>query len=189
MSLTRRALGAMGIESEKIDQIIELHSETVDGLKSQISEYKSKSEKMQEMSKELEELKKVQGNPDEYKEKYESEKQAFESFKKNIEAEKVNSSKDKAYRQLLSDNHIKSNKIDLIMRTVNLNDLKLGEDNKLENSAEINKSILEDWSDFIETTEVQGTQTATPPTNGETVNEYSEQIRKFREALGLPTEK
>ena len=33
MSLTRKMLKAMGIEEEKIDQIIEAHSETVDSLK------------------------------------------------------------------------------------------------------------------------------------------------------------
>ena len=33
MSLTRRFLKAMGIEDEKVDQIIEAHSGTVDALK------------------------------------------------------------------------------------------------------------------------------------------------------------
>ena len=34
MALTRKMLKAMGIEDDKIDQIIEAHTETVDGLKS-----------------------------------------------------------------------------------------------------------------------------------------------------------
>jgi hypothetical protein len=33
MALTRKMLKAMGIEEEKIEQIIEAHAETVDGLK------------------------------------------------------------------------------------------------------------------------------------------------------------
>ena len=33
MALTRRALKAMGIEDEKIDEIITMHTDTVDGLK------------------------------------------------------------------------------------------------------------------------------------------------------------
>ena len=37
MALTRRALKAMGIDEEKIDEIIALHTETVDGLKAEIS--------------------------------------------------------------------------------------------------------------------------------------------------------
>ena len=162
MSLTRKALSTMGIESDKIDQIIEMHSETVNGLKEQISEYKTKAEKLPTVSKELEELKKSTTNSDEYKAKYESEKQAFESFKKQIETEKTNSAKDKLYRQLLSDNHVKSNKIDLIMRTVNLDKLEL-DGEKLKGSEDLNKEILKDWQDFIEVTEVKGTNTATHP--------------------------
>lgn len=163
MSLTRKALTAMGIEGEKIDQIIEMHSETVNGLKDQIADYKEKASKLPEISKELDELKAAAQNPDEYKEKYESEKQAFEEFKKNIETEKTNSAKDKLYRKLLSENHVKSNKIDLIMRTVNLDKLELDGEDKLKDSADLNKEIINDWADFIETTEVKGTDTATPP--------------------------
>lgn len=188
MSLTRKALSAMGIEGDKIDQIIEMHSETVNGLKDQISEYKTKAEKLPEITKELDELKKATENPDEYKEKYESEKQAFEDFKKQLEIEKANSAKDKLYRQLLSENHVKSNKIDLIMRTVNLDKLELDGD-KLKDSADLNKAIMNDWADFIETTEVKGTDTATPPNGAENAVEYGNQIQKFREALGLPPEK
>lgn len=188
MSLTRKALSAMGIEGDKIDQIIEMHSETVNGLKDQITEYKTKAEKLPEITKELDELKKATENPDEYKEKYESEKQAFEDFKKQLEIEKANSAKDKLYRQLLSENHVKSNKIDLIMRTVNLDKLELDGD-KLKDSADLNKAIMNDWADFIETTEVKGTDTATPPNGAENAVEYGNQIQKFREALGLPPEK
>lgn len=188
MSLTRKALSAMGIEGDKIDQIIEMHSETVNGLKDQITEYKTKAEKLPEITKELDELKKATENPDEYKEKYESEKQAFEDFKKQLEIEKANSAKDKLYRQLLSENHVKSNKIDLIMRTVNLDKLELDGD-KLKDSADLNKAIINDWADFIETTEVKGTDTATPPNGAENAVEYGDQVKKFREALGLPPEK
>lgn len=163
MSLTRKALAAMGIEGEKIEQIIEMHSETVNGLKDQITEYKEKADKLPAITQELAELKKSAENPDEYKAKYESEKQAFEDFKKNIEIEKANSTKDKLYRKLLSENHVKSNKIDLIMRTVNLNDLELDGEDKLKDSENLNKSIMTDWQDFIETTEVKGTDTANPP--------------------------
>ena len=37
MALTRRALKAMGIEDEKIDEIITMHTETVDGLKADVA--------------------------------------------------------------------------------------------------------------------------------------------------------
>lgn len=187
MSLTRKALAAMGIEGDKVDQIIIMHSETVNALKDQISEYKTQAEQLPKISQELDELKKSSADPDEYKVKYESEKKAFEDFKKNIEIEKANSIKDKLYRQLLSENHVKSNKIDLIMRTVNLDKLELDGD-KLKDSADLNKAILNDWQDFIEVTEVKGTNTANPPRNSTSKNDYSEQLSKFRAAIGLKEE-
>ena len=74
------------------------------------------------------------------------------------------------------------------MRTVNLDKLELDGD-KLKDSADLNKAIMNDWADFIETTEVKGTDTATPPNGAENAVEYGNQIQKFREALGLPPEK
>ena len=75
------------------------------------------------------------------------------------------------------------------MRTVNLDKLELDDEDKLKNSADLNKAIINDWADFIETTEVKGTNTATPPDVAENTVEYGAQIKKFREALGLPPEK
>ena len=49
MALTRKMLKAMGIEDEKIDQIIEAHSETVDALKEQRDQYKADAEKLPEV--------------------------------------------------------------------------------------------------------------------------------------------
>ena len=40
MALTRKCLSALGIEAEKIDEIISAHTETVDGLKDEIAKYK-----------------------------------------------------------------------------------------------------------------------------------------------------
>ena len=186
MSLTRKSLSTMDIEGDKIDRIIEMHSETVNALKDQMAEYKAKADQLPEISKELDELKKAAQDPDEYKAKYESEKKAFEDFKKQLEIEKANSTKDKLYRKLLSENHVKSNKIDLIMRTVNLDKLELDGEDKLKDSADLNKAILNDWQDFIEVTEVKGTDTATPPsTNSENSLAYEEHIKQFREAIGL----
>ena len=57
MSLTRRMLKAMGIEDEKIDEIITAHSETVDALKEQRDQYKADAEKLPSVQRELQSLK------------------------------------------------------------------------------------------------------------------------------------
>ena len=44
MALTRKMLKAMGIEEDKIDQIIEAHSETVDALKDEREKFREAAE-------------------------------------------------------------------------------------------------------------------------------------------------
>lgn len=163
MSITRKALVAMGIENEKAEQLLDMHLETVNGLKEVITSLKTENERIPTLSDELKQLKALKEQSDDYKVKYESEKSEFENFKKKLEIEKTDEAKKKAYRDLLEKNNIRKDKMDLIMRTVRLSDLNLQEDNTLENSEELNKSILKDWSDFVEHTAVKGTNAANPP--------------------------
>ena len=162
MSITRKALVAMGIENEKAEQLLDMHLETVNGLKEVITSLKTENERIPTLSDELKQLKALKEQSDDYKVKYESEKSEFENFKKKLEIEKTDEAKKKAYRDLLEKNNIRKDKIDLIMRTVKLSDLNLQEDNTLENSEELNKSILKDWSDFVEHNAVKGTTAANP---------------------------
>lgn len=188
MGLNREKLSELGINEEAAQEILKIHWSVVDGMKGKIEELRNSADRVPALTKELEKLKSENESSSAYKSKYELEKQAFAEFKKNIETEKVNSTKDKLYRKLLSENHVKSNKIDLIMRTVNLDKLELDGDDKLKDSADLNKSIMKDWEDFIEVTEVKGTDTANPPRNSTSKNDYSEQLNKFKAAIGLKDE-
>lgn len=51
MALTRKFLKAMGIEDEKIDQIIDAHTETVDGLKEKLRAAEDDSKTLKEVQK------------------------------------------------------------------------------------------------------------------------------------------
>lgn len=163
MGLTRNKLVELGVTEEAAQEILKIHLSVVNNMKDEISELKISADKVPTLTKELDRLKSENLTSSEYKGKYELEKKAFDDFKKDIEIKKANSTKEKLYRKLLSENHVKANKIDLIMRTVNLNDLELDGEDKLKNSADLNKSIMNDWQEFIEATEVKGTNTATPP--------------------------
>ena len=67
LALTRKMLKAMGIEDEKIDQIIEEHAESVDALKAQRDELKEAAGKADGYKKELDALKEAAGKADGYK--------------------------------------------------------------------------------------------------------------------------
>ena len=53
MALTRKFLKAMGIEDEKIDQIIEAHTETVSGLKDSLDKAEADAKALPDIQKEL----------------------------------------------------------------------------------------------------------------------------------------
>ena len=59
----------MGLTDEQVDTIIEAHTDTVDGLKADVSKYKSDAEKLAGVEKELNDLKAMGDGG--YKEKYE----------------------------------------------------------------------------------------------------------------------
>ena len=61
MALTRKFLSALGIEADKVDEIINAHAETVNALKEERDNYKADAEKLPAVQKELDELKKSGG--------------------------------------------------------------------------------------------------------------------------------
>ena len=56
MALTRKSLKAMGLTDEQVDSIIEMHTETVDGLKADIAKYKGDAEKLPGVQRKLDDL-------------------------------------------------------------------------------------------------------------------------------------
>lgn len=167
MALTRKFLSAMGIEEDKIDQIISAHSETVNGLKEQIDTYKADAEKLPATVKELEEVKKKVIDPekDPYKVKYEALKEEFTEYKQGIEDAKTKESKQKAYRKLLADVGISEKRIDAVMRVSDIEKIELNADGKIKDADGLADTIKTEWSDFIVTKDVKGATTSTPPQN------------------------
>ena len=50
MALTRKLLSALGIEADKIEQIIDAHTETVEALKKERDEFKAKAADLDEVN-------------------------------------------------------------------------------------------------------------------------------------------
>ena len=164
MALTRRTLKAMGIEDEKIDEIISAHSETVEALKEQRDSYKADAEKLPAVQKELDELKAAKD--DGYEAKYNKVKDEFDNYKKDVEAKETSSKKAAAYRTLLKDSGVSDKRLDAVMKVTNLDKLKLDKDGNLEGVDDLKKSIKEEWADFIVTEGAKGADVSTPPAGG-----------------------
>lgn len=116
MALTRKALKAMGMTDEQVDSIIEMHTDTVDGLKADISKYKGDAEKLPGVQKELDDLKAAGDGG--YKEKYEKEHKAFEDFKKDREAKDTRAAKENAVMEYLKGKNVQDANLKLAMRSL-----------------------------------------------------------------------
>ena len=114
MALTRKLLKGMGLTDEQVDTIIEAHTDTVDGLKADVSRYKADAEKLPGVQKQLDDLKAAGDGG--YKEKYEKEHKAFEDFKANVTAKESKAAKEKAVRAYFESKNITGANLDLAMR-------------------------------------------------------------------------
>lgn len=179
MALSRKFLAALGIEAEKIDEIINAHSETVEALKEERDSFKDKADKYDKAQKDLEAAnKKVEdlSKDDAYKLKYEALKEDFDEYKKGIETEKSNNNKTAAYKNLLKEIGISEKRIDAVARLAELDKIKLDKDGKIEGSDDLKKSLSKEWSDFIVKDGKEGADTSTPPANNGGAKKTKEEI-------------
>jgi len=162
MALTRKLLKGMGLTEEQVDTIIEAHSETVDGLKNDINKYKGDAEKLPDVQRELDELKAAGDGG--YKEKYEKEHEAFEDFKQAQTAKETRQAKEAAYREFLKTVGVSEKRIPAIMKVTDLDGIEMDGD-KFKDAEQLTETVKTEWADFIETSNTDGANTNTPPTN------------------------
>lgn len=175
MALTRKFLAALGIESEKIDQIVEANAESLADIQdklakanAELKEAKSKAETLPEVQKKYDDLlaqveadNKAREGKD-----YDALKEEFDKYKAEVQEKAVKSAKEKALRDLLSDMKVSDKGTSMIMKYMGVSGIELDEEGKLKDAASIKKAVKEDWSDYIPTVETKGADTKTPPTDG-----------------------
>lgn len=183
MALTRKFLTALGIEADKVDEIINAHSETVEALKSEIDTYKEKADKLDKAEKDLEKANaKINdlSKEDAYKVKYDALKEDFDSFKKQIETEKTNDSKKTAYKALLKEIGIADKRIEAVAKLADIEKITLDKDGKIEGADDLKKALAEEWADFIVKDESKGANTPNPP-GGNGVTKTKEEIMAIKD--------
>ena len=167
MALTRKMLKAMGIEEEKIDQIIEAHSETVDSLKADRDNYKKDADQLKSVRDELDELK-AKGD-DGWKEKHDKLKGDFDTYKKDVEAKETHSKKVEAFKAILKDGNFSEKGIEKAVKYADFEKMELDEDGKtIKNAPEHLKAAKEEWAEYVTTTTTTGAKTSNPPANNGT---------------------
>lgn len=166
MSLTRKLLESLDIDSNKVSTIIEAHAETVDALKEQIETAKNEAKANAEASKELEkvqaELDDLKAKGGDWQKKYEDEHNAFEAYKNELTAKEELTNKKSAYRALLQEAGITETALDKIVKLADLKGIEL-EDGKIKDADKLTEQIKTEWSEFIVNTQTRGARTQTPP--------------------------
>ena len=162
MALTRKLLKGMGLTDEQVDTIIEAHTDTVDGLKADVSKYKADAEKLPGVQKELDDLKAAGDGG--YKEKYEKEHSAFEAFKSDITAKQTKAAKEKAVRAYFESKNITGANLDLAMRGCGEEMAALEMDgDKIKDTESLDALIGGTYKSLVSTTQIKGANPATPP--------------------------
>jgi hypothetical protein len=165
MALTRKFLTALGIEADKVDEIITAHTEVTDALKAERDSYKADAEKLPNVQKELDTLKaaKEKDGKDPWKVKYDALKEDFDNYKSEQTAKESKAKKSAAYRELLKEAGIRDKRIDAVLRVSDVDSIELDEDGKITTRKDLLKSIKEEWADFIDEQGEKGANTAKPP--------------------------
>lgn len=184
MALTRRALKAMGIEDEKIDEIISMHTETVDGLKAYVERYKADAKALPGVQKQLEQAQAdlEAGKKDSYKVKYEAVKEEFDEYKKAQTHKESHAAKETAYRALLKAAGVSEKRIDAVLKVSDVDGVELDDKGKIKDADKLTESVKTEWADFIVTTATKGADTHNPPANNVAKTYTRDDIKKMSPA-------
>lgn len=163
MALTRKFLRAMGIDDDKIEEIITAHLETVNPLKDERDGLKEKADKASELQKQVDALTEQGSGTADLKKKYDDEHAAFEAYKAEVEAGKAAEGKKTAYRKLLENAGIDPKRIDAVMRVSDTSAIEIGEDGMIVDADKVTEQVKSDWSDFVISTGTVGQRVDTPP--------------------------
>ena len=158
MALSRKYLSALGIEGDKLDEIIDAHAQTVNALKEERDTYKAKAEglkvqadRIPELEQKIADFEAEKSGENVWETKYNELKSEFETYKSDVENKELVSAKEK--------------KRDAIMRISNLDEIELDDKGEIKGADKLTENIKSEWADFIVETDVKGAQTSTPPAN------------------------
>ena len=181
MSLTHKALSAMGIEPEKIEQILEMHRETLDSIKADKDKALEKIKTLEEEAGKVTELQKKLEKMEDASEKYKNLKDEYEKYKTDVTAKETKAAKTKAYRDMLKEIGVSEKRLDSVMKVADLNAIELEEDGTIKDVDKLKTKAKEERSDFIVSEGKEGAKTPTPPSNTGGSKMNKEQIMNIKD--------
>ena len=167
MALTRKMLKAMGIDDEKIDQIIEAHTETVSGLKDSLEQAQEAAKSLPAVQKELDDTKKnlEAAQKDGWKDRHDTLKKEFEEYKAGVTQKETKAAKEAAAKAYYESKNITGPALEIAMKGSGeeIASLEIGDDGKVKDYKELDALISGTFKGLVSTTTTTGANTATPP--------------------------
>ena len=160
---------------EAVDKIVEGNVASIDALREEITDLKTKlktaegdSGKLKDVQKELDDLKAQVEADNKAREgkDYDALKKEYEDYKAEQEAKATKTAKETAFRELLNDMKVSDKGIGMILKWQGVDGIELDENGKLKDAKSIRAAVKNDWSDFIPVVEEKGADTKQPPTDG-----------------------
>lgn len=162
MALTRKFLAALGIEADKVDEIITAHVDTMDAIKSERDQFKAEAEKVPELQSTIDSLnKKISESNDG---KYDELLAEYNKYKSDVEARESQRQIEAVYKQLLIESGVSEKRVDSILKVTDLSQITLDADGKVKDAETLKANIQSEWSDFIVKQGELGASTPQPPT-------------------------
>ena len=176
MALTRKMLSAMDIPAEKIDEIINAHTESVNALKDERDNIQKELDALKESSKDAADIQKAldEANAeldklktDGWEDKYNKLKTEYGTYKADVEAKATKAEKEKAYRKLLEEAGVSAKRVETIMKVSGsvIDGIKFDKDGNVEEADKLTESVKKEWADFIPTVFERGAKVSNPPEN------------------------
>lgn len=163
MALTRKMLKAMGIDEEKIDQIIEAHTEATDALKTERDRYKEDADRLDDVQKELNTLKSA--DKEDWKAKHDAVKKEFDDYKSELAGKEALKAKKSAFAKIAKSKGITDEKlIALIANNYDFSKEELDGEN-LKNEKTIGDYLTTEYSGYVSKDGKSGASVDNPPKN------------------------
>ncbi len=161
MALTRAMLKSMGLEDDKVNAIIEAHTETVDGLKKEVATLKSKADSYDEAKAELDRLKDAAKNSGDY----DKLKKEYEDYKAEVQNKETLAAKKAALSKVAKDAGLTDAGIAKAVKYADYAALELDDKGDVKDAKSLIKSLREEWPEHVAKANTEGANTANPPNN------------------------
>ena len=171
MALKRSALKAMGLTDEQIESVIEMHTDTVTGLKDKLDAAESGKESSDKLKADYDKLKadydaikQTIAENEKYKEQYESTKAEYEKFKTDTETKAAKATADATFTKWLRENGYTEKGAAKIVKYGGFTP-EFNKDGTIKNVDKLAESVYAEWSEYQPKEHVEGAKTETPPAN------------------------